>query len=70
MGGGKDMSVLDYSERKGEEIHSFVADKRRMINLARDMKRKEILDSVCLVFWLFAGAAAMYIVIMAGGMYR
>ena len=64
------MSVFDYSERKGKEIHSYVADKRRMINQARDMKRKENLDSAGLIFWLLMGIAAMYIVIMAGGMYR
>ena len=64
------MSILDYPDRKGEEIHSYVADKRRRINEVRDMKRKENLDSVGLIFWLLMGIAAMYIVIMAGGMYR
>lgn len=64
------MSILDYPEREGERIHSYVADKRRRINEARDMKRKEKLDSAGLIFWLLMGIAAMYIVIMAGGMYR
>ena len=49
------MSILDYPDRKGEEIHSYVADKRRMLNQARDMKRKENLDSVGLIFWLLMG---------------